>query len=399
MNIDRLNSQIEFEQKYIEREHKFVANNPESFALFAELPGEIIHQVYLSSPNDEFSLRMRRTETDEHVEYTATLKSRGELSDDRTDRTEIETPISEEAYLYHLQINSRAELHKKRVHVADGITIDYIEGYDRPLIEAEEPDVDMTFIDIIRPNLQAAPLLTNEQIAFEINNAEIPEITSLDIDMIVDELVAHLRCGKQQVVLGLSGMSGSGKTTALCEINQTLRERYPDLPLPVVLSTDDYHFGKSHLETTHGQPCTNWDDACVYDTERLARDITALKNGETVPAYRFNFTTEEPEIIGEIAPSPFILVEGIHAGSPDLQDIRDVFVEVPTTPATAIGRDVMRLVGRSNGSIASPEARLRYDLETALPTYQKLERPSRMSNFSASSRPLDDAALRWLIKQ
>lgn len=198
------------------------------------------------------------------------------------------------------------------------------------------------------------------------------------------------------MTVGISGMSGSGKTTLASEIDQTLQQRFGEhTPQPVRLSTDDYHRGKVWLEATYGAPWTNWDTPEVYDTVAMARDIATLHAGRSINKQRFDFEREETVVDGTLSPGPFVIIEGIFAGSPDLQHVRDLHFTVPTPIATTIGRDILRLVhsDRPNTSIASPEERLRYQLEIAIPTYEAQQRPTRNA-WSASVRSIGRAA--WL---
>lgn len=400
MNNEKYRNTFEIDYFFQENEQKFTPRNPALFEQFADLPSERIHQVYISHPSDEYSLRLRKTTTHDGVEsYTSALKNRGTIDHNTLSRDEIETPISEATFWQYQQMTDTAELYKNRVTIDSGVTIDFIDNYPMPVIEVEATTIESTVLAPYENDLAACPHLTNEAIAHHLCSIESQTIQDLDVELLADELIAHLRCGKKQAVLGLAGMSGSGKSTTARKIATLLQERYPDLPTPIIISTDDYHIGKRQLEAAYGKPWTNWDDSRVYDTARLATDIAKLKDGRVIPDYKFSFQTEESEQVGSITPSPFIIIEGIHAGSPDLDTVRDVFAKLPTSPATAIGRDVMRLVGRSNSSIANPEARLRYDLEIALPTYQQLKQPERLSNFSASVRPLGDTSLRWLVSK
>ena len=104
---------------------------------------------------------------------------------------------------------------------------------------------------------------------------------------------------------------------------------------------------------------------------------------------------EEIVVDGTQSPSPFVIIEGIVAGGPDLQHVRDLHFCVPTPVATTVGRDILRLIhsDRPNNSIASPEERLRYQLETAIPTYEAQQRPTR-NTWSASVRSIGRVA--WL---
>jgi uridine kinase len=191
-------------------------------------------------------------------------------------------------------------------------------------------------------------------------------------------------------------MSGSGKTTLANEVALELLNRFGEsLPGAVRLSTDDYHRGKTWLETTYGQPWTNWDAPEVYDTARLARDVELLQAGDAIDKKHFDFEREETVVDGTLSPAPFVIIEGIFAGSPHLAHVRDLHFNVPTPIATTVGRDLLRLMhsDRPNNSIGSPEARLRYQLETAIPTYQAQERPRR-NTWSGSVRPIGQVALR-----
>ncbi len=104
-------------------------------------------------------------------------------------------------------------------------------------------------------------------------------------------------------------------------------------------------------------------------------------------------SNERVVVDGEINPSPFVIVEGLYAGSPDLREVRNLHYEMPTSIATSIGRDIRRLLieNRANGSIGTPEDRLKYVMEIALPTYLKQKRP-RANSFSMHSRPLAERA-------
>ena len=140
---------------------------------------------------------------------------------------------------------------------------------------------------------------------------------------------------------------------------------------------------------TVARPTSNWDAPEVYDTAALAADLEQLLAGAPIDKKHFDFEREEVVVDGQLQPSPFVIVEGIFAGSHHLRDVLDLHFNVPTPVATTVGRDLMRLMhsDRPNASIGSPEARLRYQLETAIPTYRAQPRPTRNS-WSASVRPI-----------
>lgn len=72
------------------------------------------------------------------VAHTATLKDRGTLTPAGLERFEVETNINPETFTYYAGDASLAHLEKQRATLCDGVSVDWIEGCDYPLIEVEE---------------------------------------------------------------------------------------------------------------------------------------------------------------------------------------------------------------------------------------------------------------------
>lgn len=402
-NIDLSLANPEFQRRQ-EIEQKFIASYPEQFAEYKEIATPI-EQVYLSHPKDEFSLRVRAAYTESGPSYTATLKSDGEILNGQLHRLEVETEISADTFQQYSDNPNYPSVKKLRAEPAPGFTIDFIEGLETPLVEIENhPNGSTEFSRTITESLKDVTediQYYNETLAHSKNGEREYSHESIDnfAQRVVGDMIAQYSLGYERVTVGISGMSGSGKSSAVREIARALTEVMGDEFSPTVLSTDDYHRGKQWLEETYGAPWTNWDDPRVYNTAELAKDLRRRNNGEAIIKKHFDFDLEETVEDGIVEPGVFTIVEGVFAGSPDLQTVRQLHYEVPTSPAMSIGRDVRRLVleGRANGSIGSPEDRLRYQLEVALPTYQEQQRPLR-NVFAAQARPLAERAIlltRW----
>jgi len=399
-NVEQAKNNPEF-QKRREREQTFVAPTPELLDVFR--PSAVAYEsAYLSHPDEEFSLRVRATYTPDGPRYSAALKDEGEMVGDALDRLEISTEISEETFNRYASDDAFPTVKFLRSEPLPGLSVDFIEGIETPQVEYESStgDEEPAFVGLLKKGLvdmSNEKSVRKEVIAHHLNGTEALTPTGETLEEFADrvfkDMVATYTMGYKQVVVGLSGMSGSGKSTAVRALQERFNETFGSEFDPIVLSSDDYHRGKKWLESTYGAPWTNWDDPRVYNTAELATDIARLANNESILRKHFDFASEEVVYDEQITPQPFVIIEGLYAGSKDLNDVRQLHYEVPTGIATSVGRDVRRLVleNRANGSISTPEARLRYQLETALPTYLDQKRPKR-NTFAAYSRPLAERA-------
>jgi uridine kinase len=285
------------------------------------------------------------------------------------------------------------------------LTVDFYDNPAEPVVvevEHEDPDTRAELLTLAQAvsgglvDRSNDVNLTNEVIAHKLSGAEHlepAESLSAFTNKVLSEMLAHYSLGKNQVVVGLTGMSGSGKTTIAKALQTQITELFGERYTPIVLSTDDYHYGKTYLETTYGAPYQDWDSDKTYNTNELAADLARHAEGTPLIKRHFDFDTEEPAFDAELPLSPFIIVEGLYAGSKDLEPVRDIHFEIPTSPATRIGRDIRRLLidNRANRAFPNAPSRLRYQIESALPLYQSLEQPRRKA-FSASSRPMAQRA-------
>lgn len=107
-------------------------------------------------------------------------------------------------------------------------------------------------------------------------------------------------------IIGITGGSGSGKTTFLNE----LRERFSEDEL-CVLSQDNYYRERENQRIDEEGVC-NFDRLESFYLEDFERDIVQLVSGETVSRQEYVYNNPNaPVRMLQFKPAPVILVEGL----------------------------------------------------------------------------------------
>ncbi|MFK7806625.1 MAG: uridine kinase [Saprospiraceae bacterium] len=111
---------------------------------------------------------------------------------------------------------------------------------------------------------------------------------------------------KSPYIIGVTGGSGSGKTTFI----EQIRAVFSDKEL-CIISQDDYYLPKEQQkEDKNG--VINFDLPKSIDKESFVRDIQLLSSGHQVsrPQYTFNNDEAESKML-TFSPAPVIVVEGL----------------------------------------------------------------------------------------
>ena len=142
------------------------------------------------------------------------------------------------------------------------------------------------------------------------------------------------------LVVGVSGISGSGKTTFVKQLCGQLDENYIS-----VLPHDMYYLSKKNIKPDY-KGRINYDIPSSLDTAMMIRHLKQLLKGKTIkrPIYDFKKQVRSKEKV-TVEPSSIILVEGILIFA--IQELRDlfnikIFIDVPLDTALSwrILRDV-----------------------------------------------------------
>ena len=143
------------------------------------------------------------------------------------------------------------------------------------------------------------------------------------------------------IIIGIAGGTGSGKTTVVRKIVDSLpKGEVVDLP------QDSYYKDSSHVPVEERQNI-NFDHPNAFDWELLTSQIAQLKQGRAIeqPTYSYLTCTRQPETI-HIEPKNVIIVEGILAlCDPDLRSQMDlkIFVDADSDERLirVISRDIV----------------------------------------------------------
>lgn len=187
-----------------------------------------------------------------------------------------------------------------------------------------------------------------------------------DIDQLVEMIIEKKKDVDRPLIVGLGGRTSAGKSTVVSPVEERARA----LGLSVTsLPMDDYSLGNAHIARLAEQGIDiNWDHPLYMDFALLREHIDALKRGETIDKPTFSFITGERDENEHFDPADIIIVEGLFALRPELQDTEDVKAFIDISLHGSIVRRLLRDVQRTT---MDPAQILRYYVETVEPMYQE----------------------------
>lgn len=140
------------------------------------------------------------------------------------------------------------------------------------------------------------------------------------------------------MIIGITGASGSGKTSflnALCEEFESEE---------ICLISQDNYYKPAQEQSRDQAGVQNFDLPTALRMEEYVRDIRALQAGQTVSIkeYTFNNPNKTPKLI-ELVPAPLILVEGLFIfHSAEMRQLFDLKVFVDVEDHIRLKRRILR---------------------------------------------------------
>lgn len=110
------------------------------------------------------------------------------------------------------------------------------------------------------------------------------------------------------LIIGIAGGTGSGKTTVVRKIIESLPAGEV-----VLLPQDSYYKDSSHVPVEERQNI-NFDHPDAFEWSLLSKHVSMLKEGKCIeqPTYSYLTCTRQPETI-HIKPREVVIIEGILA--------------------------------------------------------------------------------------
>lgn len=192
------------------------------------------------------------------------------------------------------------------------------------------------------------------------------------------------------VVVGITGGSGSGKTTFASRLRKRLGAD------AIAIAHDDYYRNETDVpHRAKGAP--DFDCPEALDTSLLVEHLRALVSGWPVEAPRYDFLTHtRVEAACHIDPAPVILVEGLLLMcDPELRELLDLTVFMDAESDVRALRRVERDC-RERG-IGLTEAVVMY-LDIVKPSHKRYVEPFKDQADLVIADALDDHALEVVVQ-
>jgi len=181
------------------------------------------------------------------------------------------------------------------------------------------------------------PGFTNAQLALygipkgfeELACPKIEVLGQYDLEDGLQEILTRINTllsNTRPVIVLIAGGSASGKTSQITDkLTQVLGDEC------CVLKMDDYYYGKSYMEEQRKNGMDlNWDQPEALNLERLAKDLSKLRECEEVSKPIYDFSISEPVDNEVISPKSVIIIEGLFALNEMLADFGHlkVFIDI-----------------------------------------------------------------------
>lgn len=176
------------------------------------------------------------------------------------------------------------------------------------------------------------------------------------------------------LVIGIAGGSGSGKTTVVRALTEQLKEKV------VVLPQDSYYKDSSHLPLEERQK-VNFDHPDSIDFPLLIRQLSQLKNGETIeqPVYSYLTCSRSKTETVTVTPADVIIIEGILIFTcAELRNQMDIKIFVDADDDDRLMRVMTRDI-QERGR----------DMEAVMDRYSKVVKPMYLQFIEPSKRYAD----------
>lgn len=143
---------------------------------------------------------------------------------------------------------------------------------------------------------------------------------------------------RKPVVIGVTGGSGSGKTSVTNAIYESLKD------LSILVLQQDYYYKDQHNVPFEERLKTNYDHPLAFDNDLLIKHIEKLLRYEAIdkPVYDYSIHTRSDKVI-PVEPKEVIILEGILVLEDErLRNLMDIKLYVDTDADLRIIRRLER---------------------------------------------------------